>query len=74
MADVRSADTWVSHYVSGEILKGRTYPPIEFVDGIQMIVDVGANVGASAVYFSRLYPQATIHALEPAVAAYTLLF
>jgi FkbM family methyltransferase len=73
MDDVRSANTWISHYVCTEILKGRTYPPIEFVDGVQMIVDVGANVGASAVYFSRLYPRATVHACEPGAAAYALL-
>jgi FkbM family methyltransferase len=73
MDDVRCANTWVSRYVCTEILKGRTYPPIAFVDGIRMIIDVGANVGAAAVYFSRLYPRATIHACEPAGAAYALL-
>jgi FkbM family methyltransferase len=73
MDDVRPAKTWVSRYVCTEILKGRTYPPVESVDGIQMIIDVGAKVGASTVYFSHLYPQATIHACEPAAAACELL-
>ena len=73
MDDVRFANTWISRYGYTEILRGRTYPPIEFVDSIEMIVDVGANVGAATVYFSRLYPEATIHPCEPAAAAYELL-
>jgi FkbM family methyltransferase len=31
----------------------------------KLIVDAGANKGSSAVYFSAIYPEATIHCLEP---------
>jgi hypothetical protein len=73
MDDVPSANTWIPHYVCTEILEGRTYPPVEVVDDVQTIVDVGANVGASAVYLPRLYPHATIHSCEPAPPGYALL-
>jgi FkbM family methyltransferase len=32
---------------------------------IGVVLDIGANIGASAVYFSRTFPAAVIHAFEP---------
>lgn len=37
------------------------------------IVDAGANIGLSVLYFKRLYPQATVVAYEPDVAIFALL-
>jgi FkbM family methyltransferase len=39
----------------------------EIVDGgkIPIIIDAGANIGASTIWFSRQYPQARIAAVEP---------
>jgi len=34
-------------------------------DEVRLIVDVGANVGYSVVYFARLFPHAKITAIEP---------
>jgi FkbM family methyltransferase len=34
-------------------------------DQVRLVVDVGANVGYSVVYFARLFPQAKIIAIEP---------
>ena len=37
------------------------------------ILDIGANIGDSVLYFKWLYPNATIHAFEPHKSAYLLL-
>ncbi|MBG0775681.1 MAG: FkbM family methyltransferase [Desulfovibrionaceae bacterium] len=55
------------------ILQGRTYPSVPFVDDVRTVLDVGANVGASAVYFAAKYPDATVHACEPASEPFALL-
>ena len=40
---------------------------------IEMIFDVGANHGQSALEFARWYPGATIHSFEPVAATYRAL-
>ena len=37
------------------------------------IIDAGANIGLASVYFANQYPDATIIAIEPELANYTLL-
>ncbi len=39
----------------------------------KIIVDVGANIGLSAIYFARRFPEATIIALEPDPANFKML-
>src|SRR4051812_1083223 len=56
-------DYHVGHWVQGKALAG-------FYAGIvqratPLIVDAGANIGASCVYFSTAYPQARVIAIEP---------
>jgi FkbM family methyltransferase len=41
------------------------YAPLKDLPNPQCIVDCGANVGYSSLYFARLYPQAHILAVEP---------
>jgi FkbM family methyltransferase len=65
--------TPLSRALFAEIVQGRTYPAIPFVADVRTILDVGANVGAAAIYFSLAYPGAAIHALEPAREPYALL-
>jgi FkbM family methyltransferase len=60
------ADTFVSRWVCGAILEGDTYPVLPIVDGVEIVCDVGANCGAASVYFARHYPDAVVHAFEPA--------
>jgi FkbM family methyltransferase len=55
------------------ILQGITYPDVPFVDGVQVVLDIGANVGAASMYFERLYPRAQIFAFEPSATAVTVL-
>lgn len=42
-------------------------------DSVTTIFDVGANIGASCVYWIDCYPNAKVYAYEPCVASYTLL-
>jgi FkbM family methyltransferase len=66
-------DNWLSQWTSDNILAGRTYPQLPLDVDIRTVVDVGANCGAATVYFAQCYPDATIHALEPAAASFALL-
>ena len=59
------ADTITSRWVCNAILLGKTYPVMPFVDDVQVVFDVGANCGATTVYFARHYPDAEIHSFEP---------
>ena len=43
------------------------YPRLNCVKGADaVVVDLGANIGASAILFSAQYPTAVVYALEPA--------
>jgi len=59
------ADNPVSRRVCEDILRGRTYPFLPFVDDVQVVFDVGANCGATTVHLARHYPDAQVHAFEP---------
>lgn len=48
------------------VLEGREYPVLQLPDGLPtVIVDIGANIGATAVYFRAAYPAARIVCYEP---------
>ena len=66
-------DNELSKLTCEAILSGRTYPRIPFVHDVDVVMDVGANVGAAAVVFSLSYPDATIFAFEPSSDPYGLL-
>jgi FkbM family methyltransferase len=63
------ADTLSSRWVSEEILSGKTYPFLPFVDDVQVVFDVGANCGATSVHLARHYPNAAVHSFEPGSTA-----
>ncbi len=67
------ADTITSRWVCEEILAGKTYPYLPFVDDVQVVFDVGANCGATSVHFARHYPDATVHSFEPGSEARAIL-
>jgi len=62
-----------SGFVVKEILVDKVYPQVPFLSGVETIVDIGANVGISCLYFHFLYPSARIHAFEPGAEALALL-
>jgi FkbM family methyltransferase len=55
------------------VFQGHAYPPMKFSGAVRTIVDVGANVGAAAVFFSIQYPQARLFAFEPTPTNHALL-
>ena len=59
------ADTIVSRWTCASILEGDTYPFLPFVDGVEVVFDVGGNCGAAAVHFARHYRSASVHVFEP---------
>lgn len=55
-------------HVAREILQDGQYELVEYLaeqDKVRMIVDVGANVGFSVLYFACCYPNAKIICFEP---------
>lgn len=66
--DFECLDNVVSRWVCGAVLEGDTYPHLPFVDGVEVVLDVGANCGAAAVFFAHHHPTAAVHAFEPAAA------
>jgi FkbM family methyltransferase len=58
-------DTFVSRWVCHQILLGKTYPALPFVDDVQVIFDIGANCGATTVFLARQHPGAQVHSFEP---------
>jgi FkbM family methyltransferase len=67
--DFECADNAVSRRVCEDILKGKTYPYLPFVDDVRTVFDVGANCGATTIHFARHYPGAEVHAFEPGSVA-----
>lgn len=70
-------DTGLSATVAREILNGDAYPLLPEdvlpVDSVTTIYDVGANIGASCIYWCDSYPHAIVYAFEPGHDAYELL-
>jgi len=57
-----------------EVLSGTEYPHLGFVTTTDtVILDIGANVGCSAILFALQHPTATVYALEPASHAFGFL-
>jgi len=67
----QNEDYRVSHWPQGRALLA------QYQDGQggkrPLIIDAGANIGASAVYFHTLYPQARVVCIEPERSNCTLL-
>lgn len=66
-------DTFESRLTCGAILEGRTYPHLPFTSDVRVILDVGANCGATSVDLARRHPDAVVHAFEPGAEARSYL-
>lgn len=56
-----------------ETLRGETYLEIPFLRGVDRILDIGSNIGASCVIFALRYPKARIVGVEPSRRPFILL-
>jgi FkbM family methyltransferase len=66
-------DSLASALVVKCVLEGTSYPHLPFITDVEVVLDVGANVGSAAVWFDLLYPAARIFSFEPAVDPFRLL-
>lgn len=66
-------DTPESIHISEQILTGKTYPILPYPSKVNMILDIGANLGAASVYFSLFYPDAQIYSVEPQKKPFDIL-
>lgn len=72
-----SSDPWA---IYNHLMKPRERdeyaPPREMPlqpQDVKTVLDIGANVGATALYFSRIFPNARIYAFEPAPDNFAVL-
>jgi FkbM family methyltransferase len=66
-------DTRLGRAVFQEVFAGKSYPFLPFITDVRTVVDVGANIGASTIFFAANYPQARILAFEPYPDSHALL-
>jgi FkbM family methyltransferase len=59
-------------FIFGQVIIDQQYFLPE-VENVRLIVDCGANIGMSALYFARRYPGAKILAIEPEPDNYAML-
>lgn len=56
-----------------EIFEGRTYPQNPLFGKVELIVDIGANIGAATLFFAANHPNARIFSFEPTPSTFELL-
>ena len=57
-----------------DVLAGNVYKPVQLKDfSPTRIIDIGANVGASAIYFHSQYPNAQVTCFEPSTKNFRYL-
>jgi len=72
-----SSDPWAIYdHLMKPREKDEYAPPRELPvarEEVRTLLDIGANVGVTALYFSQVYPNAQIHAFEPAPDNFAVL-
>lgn len=71
--DFLCLDTELSQGNCENILAGRTYRIVPCARDVKVIVDIGANLGATSVFLSLHYPNARIFSLEPQAFPFEIL-
>jgi FkbM family methyltransferase len=60
-------------YLFRDVILSGDYDPGGLDTVRPVIIDVGANIGLSVLYFKRLFPESTIYAFEPNPQSFALL-
>ena len=72
-----SSDPWAIYSQLMKPRRGAEYaPPRELAtapSGVTTVLDIGANIGVTALYFSDIFPNARIYAFEPAPDNFAIL-
>ena len=72
-----SSDPWaIYNHLMKPAARDEYAPPRELAIApadVRTVLDIGANVGATALYFSRIFPNARIYAFEPAPDNFAVL-
>ena len=72
-----SSDPWaIYNHLMKPPERDEYAPPREFPlrpEDVKTVLDIGANVGVTALYFSRIFPRADIYAFEPAPDNFAVL-
>jgi FkbM family methyltransferase len=72
-----SSDPWaIYNHLMKPAHRDEYAPPREMPmrpEEVRTVLDIGANVGATALYFARLFPKATVFAFEPAPDNFAVL-
>ena len=55
-----------------DIINGKTYPVVNNLKP-EVIIDVGANIGAASFFFAKKYPKSQIFSFEPTTINFLLL-
>lgn len=72
--EVTLPDTSNMDQILREISAGKTYPALPFLaDDVDLVMDIGANVGIAAIFFSAVYPKARVFAYEPSARTFETL-
>lgn len=71
--DFKCFDGPASVKAAKNILDGHAYEAFENIGAVNTIVDVGANIGATAVFFKNIHPEAVLYCFEPNPASFELL-
>jgi FkbM family methyltransferase len=72
-----SSDPWaIYNHLMKPFERDEYAPPKEFPlarSAVRTVLDIGANVGVTALYFSQIFPNANIFAFEPAPDNFAVL-
>lgn len=71
--DFETPDSDASLRHATETLGGKICPKIPALERVESVLDIGAGIGASAVFFAAIYPDTRIVAVEPARRKFPLL-
>ena len=73
-ATVHFPDSRYMRNMLRSIFAGKDYPILSLPDyAPNLILDIGANIGATALYFHSYFPDARIHCYEPSKESYQYL-
>ena len=66
-------DVGETGWLVSNILSGNSYPFLEIDYTPEVIIDIGANIGATALFFAKCYPNVPCFCFEPSKKSFDIL-